>query len=66
MDMARILIVEDEAIIAADLASRLRKMGHDVVAIAASGARALSKAAEHRPDLVLMDIVLQGDMNSTR
>ena len=63
MDMARILIVEDEAIIAADLASRLRKMGHDVVAIAASGARALSKAAEHRPDLVLMDIVLQGDMN---
>ena len=63
MEPARILIVEDEAIIAMDLSSRLRNMGHVVVATAATGAMALKRAIELRPELVLMDIVLQGDLD---
>lgn len=63
MQTARIMVVEDEAIIAMDLATRLRKVGHEVVATAASGEQALQSAAGQQPDLVLMDIVLQGDMD---
>jgi two-component system cell cycle sensor histidine kinase/response regulator CckA len=63
MQSARIMVVEDEAIIAMDLATRLRGAGHEVVAIAASGEQALQHAASHQPDLVLMDIVLQGAMD---
>jgi two-component system cell cycle sensor histidine kinase/response regulator CckA len=63
MQTARIMVVEDEAIIAMDLAQRLRSVGHEVVATAATGAQALQRAACQQPDLVLMDIVLQGAMD---
>ena len=56
MDTAKIMIVEDEAITALDLKSRLKRAGYDVVAMVSSGEDAISTAAEHRPDLVLMDI----------
>ena len=59
----RILIVEDEQIVAADLESKLGRIGHQVVGTAASGEEAISVAEEIRPELVLMDIRLQGRMN---
>ncbi len=55
---ARILIVEDEIVIARDLQKKLENLGYVVPAIASSSHEALDKAAEVRPDLVLMDIVL--------
>jgi PAS domain S-box-containing protein len=65
MDMvhARLLIVEDENIIAKDIQRRLTRLGYSVPAIASSGRDALQKTADVRPDLVLMDIVLKGDMD---
>lgn len=62
---ARILIVEDERIVALDLQSTLHHLGHQVVGMAASAGEALRLAAEHRPDLVLMDIHLEGPVDGT-
>jgi CheY-like chemotaxis protein len=56
----RILIVEDEAIVACDLQSRLESFGYEVVGIAVSGEQAVRLAAETSPDLALMDIQLRG------
>lgn len=63
MIKARILIVEDEAILAADLEQVLQKMGHSVVGISASGAAAMRTARETNPELILMDINLQGPLD---
>lgn len=60
MTQARILVVEDERIVATDLQQRLNGMGYSVPVIASSSQDALRKAAETRPDLVLMDIGLEG------
>ncbi len=62
---AGILIVEDERIIAEDLRRTLESLGYSVAGIASSGEEAIKKAAETRPDLVLMDIRLQGRMDGT-
>lgn len=59
----RIFIVEDEAIVAADLGERLKRLGYLVAGSVASGAKAIEQVARTRPDLVLMDIILQGDMD---
>ena len=63
MAKANILVVEDESIVALDLKHRLRNLGYAVVAIVASGSKAIEKAGETQPDLVLMDIRLKGDMD---
>lgn len=60
---ARILIVEDENIIAMDIQSTLIKMGHDVFAIVSSGEESIKIASTTMPDIVLMDIKLKGKMN---
>jgi PAS domain S-box-containing protein len=60
---ARILLVEDEGIIAEDLQTSLEEMGYDIVGIAATGEEAVKKAVKTKPDLVLMDIVLRGEMD---
>ena len=60
---ANILIVEDEGIISADLAACLADLGYRVAGEAATGEDALRQAAAHRPDLVLMDIRLAGEMD---
>lgn len=57
---ARLLIVEDEKIIALDLQRRLEKYGYDVVSLSDDGEQAVALAEEHKPDLVLMDIMLNG------
>ena len=60
---SRILIVEDEFIVAADLEAKLTNLGYQVVGTAASGDEALTLAEEHHPHIVLMDIELQGPMS---
>lgn len=60
---ARLLVVEDEILVARDLQDRLREMGYDVPEVAATGAEALAMVEEFRPDLVLMDIRLRGDLD---
>ena len=63
MTQARILVVEDESIVALDIQDRLKSLGYDVPATVASGERAVEQAGALRPDLVLMDIRLQGRMD---
>ena len=63
MTKTKILIVEDERIVAADIQRSLQSVGYAVSAVVSSGKEAVSKAEELKPDLVLMDIVLSGDGN---
>ena len=63
MAPSRILIVEDEAIVASDIKETLTGLGYTVTGIAKSGEIALEKVEETRPDLVLMDIHLAGTMD---
>ncbi|MGB3221357.1 MAG: response regulator, partial [Desulforhopalus sp.] len=63
MNDISILIVEDEAIIAEDLASKIRKMGYNVAGITATGEEAIQLACQKLPSLVLMDIRLAGAMD---
>jgi CheY-like chemotaxis protein len=62
-DAERILIVEDEKILAADLEKRLRGLGYRVDSVATSGEEAVRLAQEKRPNLVLMDVRLSGAMD---
>ena len=59
----RIMIVEDEAIVSLDIQGRLQSLGYEVTGVAASGAQALKLVEESSPDLILMDIMLEGDMD---
>src|SRR5271156_4711376 len=65
MEKARILIVEDESIVALDLERTLQRLGYQIVGRAATGADAVAAADTHRPDVVLMDIGLRGTMSGT-
>jgi PAS domain S-box-containing protein len=58
-----ILIVEDEKIVAWDIQERLQSLGYTIVDQATSGAAAIAAATQGKPDLVLMDIQLQGEMD---
>jgi PAS domain S-box-containing protein len=62
MEQATILVVEDEFITGADLQSKLKKMGFDVPMVVDTGQKAVDAAAELKPDLILMDITLKGEM----
>ncbi|MCX6910485.1 MAG: response regulator [Verrucomicrobia bacterium] len=62
-EQPRILVVEDEPIVAADLKVRLEMLGCKVVGTASNGEKALALAGQHLPDLVLMDIRLEGAMD---
>ncbi len=63
MDKAKILIVEDESIVALNIKNRLEELGYAVVAMLNSGEAALQVVANNRPDLVLMDIKLKGTVD---
>jgi hypothetical protein len=63
MSKNTILIVEDEAIIAHDLASKVQRLGYEVVGIASTGEEAIELSRKYRPALVLMDIQLAGAMD---
>ena len=66
MASAKILIVEDEAIVAADLTTKLKQFGYNVIGIASHGEQAVTIACSQRPNLVLMDISLGGDMDGIK
>ncbi|MBL4709858.1 MAG: response regulator [Flavobacteriales bacterium] len=59
----KILIVEDEAIVAKDISVCLEKIGYQVLASFSKGEKALAFLEENTPDLVLMDIMLAGDIS---
>ncbi len=61
MPDAKILIVEDENIVALDLKRRLNKLSYNVIGMASSATKALVLVDEHQPDIVLMDIHIQGN-----
>lgn len=63
MKKPRILVVEDEKVVAADITQCMRKLGYTVVGTAAGGVEALRKAVASEPDLVLMDIKLRGSVD---
>lgn len=63
MEKKQILVVEDESITALDIQRTLQDMGYDVPCTVASGEEAIEKTRENKPDLVLMDIILAGQMN---
>lgn len=60
---SRVLIVEDELLVATDLQATLEDLGYDVVGTADEGRKALRMVEELQPDLVLMDIQLRGRMD---
>ncbi len=62
-NMADILIVEDESIVALDIMDKLERLGYNVLAIVSSGEEAVEKVAKIQPDLILMDIVLKGKID---
>jgi len=61
----KVLVVEDEAVTAMDIKARLEELGYSVLAIANSGEEAISLAAKLKPDIVLMDVILKGNMDGT-
>jgi two-component system cell cycle sensor histidine kinase/response regulator CckA len=63
MNKTSILIVENEAIVAADLANKLKRLGYEVAGIAVGGEEALALAGDLRPQLILMDIRLEDSID---
>ncbi len=63
MANSKIMIVEDEWITADDLRMSLQSLGYTVTSMSSSGEEAIQNAEKDRPDLVLMDIVLKGEMD---
>lgn len=63
MSKGRILVVEDEPVVALDIQARLSRLGFEMAGHAATGAEALRLADSLRPDLVLMDVRLDGPLD---
>ncbi len=63
MEKAKIMIVEDEYVLAMDMQSALKGMGYEICELVKSGEDAIKNAEQERPDVVLMDIILKGEMN---
>ena len=59
----KILMVEDDMIIAADISMQLSKLGYDIIGISTHAEDALKVLETNRPDIILMDIILSGKMN---
>ncbi len=58
-----IMIVEDEFIIALDIKDSLKRLGYKIPTLATNGIEAIEKAINLKPDLILMDIMLEGDLD---
>ena len=63
MSNINVLVVEDESIVSKDIQHSLKKLGYTVVGAASTGEKAIELALSERPDIVLMDIMLKGNMN---
>ncbi|MDP3444631.1 MAG: response regulator, partial [Ignavibacteria bacterium] len=66
MNNPKVLLVEDEQIISMEIAHRLKRSGYDVVGTATSGWEAYEKAVSLRPDVIIMDINLSGDLDGIK
>jgi CheY-like chemotaxis protein len=66
MANTKILVVEDERIVATDIKNRLKFLGYPAPATASSGKEVIKKVAECHPDLVLIDIQLRGEMDGIK
>lgn len=58
----KILLVEDESIVAIDLKKILQNLNYEVIDVIRTGEKAISTAIEKEPDLILMDIMLEGEI----
>ena len=65
MDKIRILIVEDESLVARDIENMAVSQGYEVCGLASSGDQAIEMASEFQPDLILMDITIKGSLDGT-
>ncbi len=63
MPKTNVLVVEDESIVSKDIQHSLKKLGYNVVGAASTGEKAFELASSEKPDIILMDIMLKGDMN---
>ena len=63
MIKSQILIVEDDYLVAEDIQNRLKRLGFGVSGIESSGEETINRVKEDKPDLVLMDIMLHGEMD---
>ncbi len=63
MSNARVLVVEDEGIVALSLQKKLQDFGYTVPAVVSNGEEAVRQALESQPDLILMDIMLDGSLD---
>lgn len=66
MIAARILIVEDESILALDIEDVVTSFGYEVIGIAMNAEEALSLIAQTPPDLILMDVRIQGEVDGIK
>lgn len=63
MPKINVLVVEDESIVSKDIQHSLKKLGYNIVGSSATAEKAIELAISERPDIVLMDIMLKGEMN---
>lgn len=63
IDKIRVLLVEDVTNVATVLKARLESYGYEICDVADTGQKAIDLATYHQPDIILMDIILEGDMN---
>jgi diguanylate cyclase (GGDEF)-like protein/PAS domain S-box-containing protein len=61
--LGRILVVEDDPLMGQDISLKLQQLGYEVVAVVASSEAAVTHARDSHPDLILMDIILEGDID---
>ena len=66
MGKINVLVVEDESIVSKDIQYSLKKLGYNVVGVAATGQKAIELCGEKLPDIILMDIMLKGDINGIK
>ena len=63
MAKINVLVIEDESIVSKDIQHSLKKLGYNVVGAASTGEKAIELADSTKPDIILMDIMLKGEMN---
>lgn len=59
----KVLIVEDEAIVALDMCAKIEPLGYTIIGVTDSGRKAIEIAKQNRPDIVLMDVHIKADLN---
>lgn len=66
MSKTKVMVVEDESIVAIDITQRLESLGYEVTATVSSGEKAIEMAEKTVPDIILMDIILKGKIDGIK